>query len=59
MSKSSWDAAMVQLAAAQRDFTNGEAAGLQRLDSHRDDVTGLGGFGGFERGWAEVGQRLA
>lgn len=50
---------MAQLAAAQRDFMNGDVAGLQQLYSHRDDVTVMGGFGGFERGWAEVGPRLA
>ena len=50
---------MAQLAAAQRDFMNGDATGLQQLCSHRDDVSVMGGFGGFERGWAEVGPRLA
>jgi hypothetical protein len=59
MSGNSWDAAMTELAAAQRDFMNGDATGLQALYSHRDDVTVMGGFGGFERGWAEVGPRLA
>lgn len=59
MSQSSWEAAMAQLATAQRDFMNGDASGLQQLYSHRDDVTVTGGFGGFERGWAEVGPRLA
>jgi ketosteroid isomerase-like protein len=59
MPDQSWDAAMAQLLAAQRDFMNGDAGGLQRLYSHRDDVTVMGGFGGFERGWAEVGPRLA
>src|SRR5262245_8671250 len=50
---------MAQLAAAQRDFMNGDATGLRRLYSHRDGVTIPGGFSGFERGWAEVGPRLA
>jgi ketosteroid isomerase-like protein len=59
MSDGSWEAAMEQLLAAQREFMNGDATGLQRLYSHRDDVTVMGGFGGFERGWAEVGPRLA
>src|SRR5437016_14456485 len=59
MADTSWEATMKQLAAAQHDFMNGDAAGLQRLYSHRDDVTVLGGFGGFEHGWAEVGPRLA
>src|SRR6516165_4613246 len=59
MSESSWDAAMTELAAAQRDFMNGDATRLQALYSHRDDVSVMDGFGGFERGWAEVGPRLA
>ena len=59
MPGNSWDAAETELAAAQRDFMNGDATRLQALYSHRDDVTVMGGFGGFERGWAEVGPRLA
>lgn len=59
MSDNSWDAAMTELEGAQRAFMNGNATGLQALYSHGDDVTVMGGFGGFERGWAEVGQRLA
>jgi ketosteroid isomerase-like protein len=59
MSDSSWEVAMAQLLTAQPDFMNGDATGLQRLYSHRDDVTVMGGFGGCERGWAEVGPRLA
>jgi SnoaL-like domain len=58
MTDASWSEAMAQLLAVQRDFANGDAAGLKRLYSHRDDVTVFGGFGGFERGWAEVGPRL-
>lgn len=50
--------AMAALIAVQRDFIDGNAAGIKRLYSHRDDVTVLGGFGGFEHGWAEVGLRL-
>jgi ketosteroid isomerase-like protein len=59
MPDSSWNAAIKELAAARRDFVNGDATGLQALYSHRDDVTVMGGFGGFERGWVEVGPRLA
>jgi ketosteroid isomerase-like protein len=59
MPNETWERAMTQLAAAQRDFMNGDATALQKLYSHRDDVTVMGGFGGFERGWAEVGPRLA
>ena len=32
--------------------------GIKRLFSHGEDVTVLGGFGGFEHGWKEVGPRL-
>jgi ketosteroid isomerase-like protein len=59
MPDSSWDAAMTELVAAQCDFMNGDATALQALYSHRDDVTVMGAFGGVERGWAEVGPRLA
>jgi ketosteroid isomerase-like protein len=59
MPDNAWDAAMSELLAAQRDFMNGDATGLQALYSHGDDVTVMGGFGGVERGWAEVGPRLA
>jgi ketosteroid isomerase-like protein len=59
MSDGTWKAAMTHLAVAQRDFMNGDATALQNLYSHRDDVTVMGGFGGFERGWSEVGPRLA
>jgi ketosteroid isomerase-like protein len=55
----SWDATMAELIAAQNRFLNGDAGGIQALYSHRDDVTVFGGFGGYERGWAEVGPRLA
>ena len=58
MADTSWEAAMAQLLAAQRDFAGGDVAGIKRLYSHREDVTVFGGFGGFERGWAEVGPRL-
>jgi ketosteroid isomerase-like protein len=58
MAETSWEAAMTRLAAAQRDFANGDAAGLKGLYSHREDVTVYGGFGGCERGWSEVEPRL-
>ena len=58
MTDKSWEDAMARLAAAQRDFVNGDATGIKALYSHREDVTVMGGFGGFERGWSEVGPRL-
>lgn len=47
---------MIELQAAQEAFTNGDAGLLQALFSHADDLTVMGGV---ERGWAEVGLRLA
>jgi ketosteroid isomerase-like protein len=58
MADASWEEAMAQLLVVQRDFAGGDAAVIKRLYSHREDVTVFGGFGGFERGWAEVGPRL-
>ena len=58
MTDKSWEDAMARLAAAQRDFVNGDATGIKALYSHREDVTVMGGFGGFEGGWSEVGPRL-
>src|SRR5438552_15913102 len=58
MTDASWNAVMAQLQAVQRDFANGDATGIKELYSHREDVTVLGGFGGFARGWSEVGPRL-
>ena len=58
MTDLSWEEAMTWLTAAQRDFVDGDATGVKRLFSHGEDVTVLGGFGGFERGWKEVGPRL-
>ena len=58
MSDTSWGTAMARLRAVQERFVNGDAAGIKELYSHRDDVTVFGGFGGYERGWAEVGPRL-
>jgi ketosteroid isomerase-like protein len=58
MTDLSWEESMTELTAAQRDFVKGDAAGIKRLISHGEDVTVLGGFGGFEHGWAEVGPRL-
>lgn len=40
-----------------RRFINGDAERWKHHASHRDDVTILGGFGGYEKGWQEVGPR--
>lgn len=46
-----------QRRAANTAFVNGDAGPFKEMASHRDDVTILGAFGGFEHGWAEVGPR--
>src|SRR5215813_11084059 len=43
---------------ANREMVRGNAQPLKELYSHSEDVTVLGGFGGFERGWIEVEPRL-
>jgi ketosteroid isomerase-like protein len=45
-------------AAAQAEFVRGDAGPLKELISHGDDVTLLGAFGGYTRGWDEVGPRM-
>lgn len=58
MADQSWDEAMALAKLANAEMVRGNAAPLKGLYSHRDDVTVLGGFGGFERGWREVEPRL-
>jgi len=58
MSDKSWDEATTLAKEANLQMLRGNAEPLKRLYSHLDDVTVLGGFGGFERGWKEVGPRL-
>ena len=58
MSDKSWDDAMALAKKANLEVLRGNPEPIKRLYSHRDDVTVLGGFGGFERGWKEVGPRL-
>jgi ketosteroid isomerase-like protein len=40
-----------------RHFINGDADRWKQHASQREDVTILGGFGGYEKGWQEVGPR--
>jgi len=44
--------------AANLKLLQGDAAPLRELYSHGAGITVLGGFGGLERGWTEVGPRL-
>jgi ketosteroid isomerase-like protein len=58
MNDKSWNEAMALAKEANLLMLRGNPEPLKSLYSHRDDVTVLGGFGGFERGWQEVGPRL-
>jgi ketosteroid isomerase-like protein len=58
MTDGSWNTAIARSRTAQEDFVSGDAAGIKQLYARRADVTVFGGFGGCERGWAEVGPRL-
>jgi ketosteroid isomerase-like protein len=46
-----------QWEAAQSRFVNGDPTLWKRNASHRDDATVLGAFGGYEKGWNDVGPR--
>lgn len=50
--------AVARANAANEELLQGRAGALKTLFSHRDDVSVLGGFGGHEVGWAEIGPRL-
>jgi len=53
-----WEELMATAELANREMVRGNAQPLKELYSHSEDVTVLGGFGGFERGWIEVEPRL-
>jgi ketosteroid isomerase-like protein len=54
-----WTAFITKLEIAEEDFVQGRPAAFQALWSHADDVTLCGGFGGVERGWQNVTDRLS
>jgi ketosteroid isomerase-like protein len=54
-----WMAFIAKLEAAEEEFVQGRPAAFQALWSHADDVTLCGGFGGVERGWQNVTDRLS
>jgi ketosteroid isomerase-like protein len=58
MSDQTFDDAVALAMHANFEMVRGNSEPIKRLYSHRDDVTVLGGFGGFERGWNEVEPRL-
>jgi ketosteroid isomerase-like protein len=53
-----WSAFIGKLEAAEEEFVQGRPAAFQALWSRADDVTLCGGFGGVERGWKNVTDRL-
>ena len=46
-----------QWEAVQSRFINGDATLWKQNASHREDATIFGAFGGYEKGWKEVGPR--
>lgn len=54
----SWEQARAQCQAALGELVEGKPEAFKALCSHADDVTIMGAFGGFERGWENVAQRL-
>ena len=54
-----WSAFIAKLEAAEEEFVQGRPAAFQALWSRADDVTLCGGFGGVERGWQNVTDRLS
>ncbi len=54
----SWQEFWAAVKHANTAMVQGDAEPLKRIYSHREDITVLGGFGGFENGWQEVGPRL-
>jgi ketosteroid isomerase-like protein len=49
--------AIARLHAAIRAIAGGDVRAIKALYSHADDVTAFYGWGGYEKGWAEVGRR--
>src|SRR5215204_1323863 len=54
-----WTVFIAKLETAEEEFMQGRPAAFQALWSHADDVTLCGGFGGVERGWKNVTDRLS
>lgn len=54
----SWEQARAQCQAALEELVEGKPEPFKALWSHAGDVTIMGAFGGFERGWEKVAPRL-
>lgn len=57
-SADSFQAALARANGANDALIAGRSAPLMALFSHADDATVLGGFGGHEMGWPQIGPRL-
>ncbi len=58
MADASWNQFWAATTDANLAMVQGDPSKLKQVYSHREDITVLGGFGGFESGWKEVGARL-
>ena len=59
LADSELEAFIAKLETAEEEFVQGQSAPFQALWSRADDVTLCGGFGGVERGWKKVTDRLS
>jgi len=57
MDPNGFDLALEKLHLAAIRFVNGDTGPWKVMCSHRDDVTILGGWGAYERGWESVEKR--
>jgi ketosteroid isomerase-like protein len=55
---SEWSTFIKKLESAEEEFIQGHPAAFLALWSHSADVTLCGGFGGVERGWENIRNRL-
>jgi hypothetical protein len=51
-------AALAQANRANDELLQGRGGAIRACFSHREDITLFGGFGGYERGWSQIGPRL-
>ena len=58
LANSGWGAFIKALETAEEEFVQGRPVAFKSLWSNADDVTLCGGFGGIERGWQNVADRL-
>lgn len=57
MAADAFPAALARLHDALAHVANGDVGPIKALYSHSDDATSFYGWGGYEKGWAEVSRR--